>query len=331
MSDYRTQLINSIEQSLVGVLDPETNETVTRKILCILNDYEVTKRCTEVAIYDDTNDRLLKRYCACLMVEDKAEKTVYGYRRHLQRFMDFIGRPVTEINGYDVRYYLASEKERGLAKTSLENTRSCISSFFEWMTNEEIIAKNPCATLKPIKVQNKEKFPFSTVEIDALRNSCMTRKERMIVEVLLSSGMRVDELSKMDVCDVNLESLSVHIKHGKGSKERITYLSEVAKVHFQMYLAERTDKNTAFVINYRYKRMTSGGVRYLLGELAKRANVSNVHPHRFRRTFATSLAEKGMPIQEIQKLLGHSNISTTLRYIHVNNESIKAHHRQLIA
>lgn len=265
------------------------------------------------------------------MVDDKAQSTIYGYRRHIQRFMDFVGRPVTEMGGYDIRYYLASEKERGLSKTSLENTRSCISAFFTWMYNEELIDKNPCATLKPIKLQNKEKFPFSSVEIDALRNSCVTRKERMIVEVLLSSGMRVDELSKMDVSDVDLDSLSIHIKHGKGSKERITYLSDVAKVHLQMYLAERTDNNTALVINFQYKRMKSGGVRYLLGELAKRANVSNVHPHRFRRTFATSLAEKGMPIQEIQKLLGHSNISTTLRYIHVNNESIKAHHRQLIA
>lgn len=99
MSDYRTQLINSIEQSLVGVLDPETHETVTRKILCILNDYEVTKRCTEVAIYDDANDRLLKRYCACLMVDDKAQSTIYGYRRQIQRFMDFVGRPVTEMGG----------------------------------------------------------------------------------------------------------------------------------------------------------------------------------------------------------------------------------------
>lgn len=331
MSDYRQQLVQSIEQSLIGILDQKTHETVTRKILCILNDYEVTKRCTDVVIYDDINDRLLKRYCACLMVDGKSEKTIYGYRRCIQRFMDFIGRPVTEIGGYDIRYYLAAEKERGISATTLENTRSNISAFFVWMTNDEIIDKNPCASIKPIKCPNKERFPFSSVELDALRNACDDLKERAIVELLVSSGIRVAELSHMNVSDLDFGNMTVRVRNGKGGKDRTTYMSDLAKLHVQKYLLSRSDENVALFLNFKYDRLESGGVRFILNTLAERAEVENVHPHRFRRTFATSLAQKGMPVQEIQKLLGHSNIETTLKYIHVDDQSIQAHYRQLIA
>ena len=130
MSDYRNNIVKSVEQSLVTVLDPETIRTVSNKLLCILGDYEITKRCTDIVVYDDTNDRIIKRYFACLLVGGLSKNTIYSYRRSLIRFFDFIGRPYNEIGVYDIRYYLASEKERGVSDTTVENTRSCLSTFY---------------------------------------------------------------------------------------------------------------------------------------------------------------------------------------------------------
>ena len=331
MSDYRNDIVKSVEQSLITALDPDTIRTVSNKLLCILGDYEITKRCTDIVVYDDTNDRIIKRYLACLSVDGLSKNTIYAYRRSLIRFFDFIGRPYNEIGVYDIRYYLASEKERGISDTTVETTRATLSAFFQWLTNEDMIEKNPCTLIKPIKCQDAEKFPFSAVELDALKHACKNQKERAIVELLVSSGIRVSELSNMDVSDIDFSGLAVHVRNGKGGKDRTTFMTDVARMHLQKYLLTRTDNSTALFTNKNHSRIRSGGIRFILKELGERANVSNVHPHRFRRTFATGLASRGMPIQEIQKLLGHSDINTTLTYVRSNGEKIKASYRQFIA
>lgn len=331
MSDYRNQLIKSIENSLITVLDPETHQIVTNIILRLLNDYEITRRCTDLAVYDDQNERLLKRYCACLMVDGKSQKTIYAYKRSITRFHEFLGIPFTDIDAYDIRYYLASRQETRLSAVSVENERSMLSAFFKWLTEEEIISKNPCASIKPIKCPDEEKFPFSPVELDAIRSACNSLKERAIIETLVSSGVRVAELENMDVSDVDFGTLTVRVRHGKGGKDRTTFINDVAKLHLQKYLLSREDTCTALIVNRDGFRIHTGGIRYVLKEIGKRASVNNVHPHRFRRTFATDLAKRGMPIQEVQKLLGHSDINTTLRYAVINKDKIKASYQQYIA
>ena len=201
----------------------------------------------------------------------------------------------------------------------------------QWLANEELIPKNPCAVIKPIKCPDEERFPFSAVELDALKQACKNQKERAIVEILVSSGIRVSELSNMDVSDLDFSSLAVHVRQGKGGKDRTTFMTDVARLHIQKYLLTRTDNDTALFINKNRSRLKSGGIQFILKELGKRAEVSNVHPHRFRRTFATGLASRGMPIQEIQRLLGHSDINTTMTYVSTNSEKIKASYRQFIA
>ena len=331
MSDYRQQLINSIEVSLATILDHDTHELVTRKILRILSDYDVAKRCTDIAIYDDTNDRMIKTYCACLLVDGKSEKTIYGYRRALKSFSVFIGKNFTDVGVYDIRYYLACEKDRGISNRTVENTRARLSAFFQWMTAENMIPKNPCMNIKPIKYADEVRKPFSPVELDMLRSSCRNLKERAIIEVFVTSGLRVSELCGLDVTDIDFASLTVHVRHGKGDKERITYINDVAKVHLQKYLLSRPDQLEAMFCNKNHVRIRCGGVRHILKELEKRSGVSNVHPHRFRRTFATGLAARGMPLQEIQRLMGHNNINTTLEYVYTDDKKIQASYRQFIA
>ena len=331
MIDYRQKLIGSIEQTLITILSREQTEYITEKILCILNDYDVTERCTDVVIYNDFNNRILKRYSACLLIDGKSDQTLQNYIYELTRFDEFIHKPFTEIGTYDIRYYLACEKERGVSNRTLENKRSDISAFFQWMARDGLIQNNPCSSIKPIKYKDEVRLPFTDVDIDSLRSACRSSKERALVEVLLESGVRVGELELMNVSDINFDNMSVHVKNGKGSKERITYINNLGLLHLKRYLSERSDSTDALFCNRNHERIKAGGIRYILTTIGKRANVNDVHPHRFRRTFATGLAKRGMPVQEIQKLLGHSNIETTLEYVCVDDDKVKASYKQYIA
>lgn len=331
MSDYRQELVSSIEQTIINITDRETTELITGKILQILNDYEITKRCTEIVPYDDQNERIIKRYGACLMIDGKSQKTIGAYLGTIRRFVEFIQKPLPDIGVYDLRYYLACEKERGISNRTLENTRANLSALFQWMTLEEIIPKNPCMNIKPVKFQNEIKRAFSDVEIDQLRTGCISSKDRAMIEFMLASGVRVSELTDMNVGDIDFEKRTVHVRNGKGGKDRITYMNDVAAVHLKRYLTDRKETGEALFYNKKHVRIGTGGVRFILKEVAKRSGVTNVHPHRFRRTFATGLAARGMKVQEIQRLLGHSTIQTTMEYVCVDDNRIQASYRQYIA
>lgn len=326
-SDIRMQFIRQVEEAAV-VLSPEQQEYMIHSITKILAQYEVTERCTDLVTVDPTNERIRKRYCACLMIDGKSEKTIYQYRRTLIRLEDALEKPYTDMGVYDIRFFLACEKDRGISNVSLENLRANLSAFFQWMSIEEIIPKNPLAAVKPIKCKKEIKKAFADTEIDALRSSCKTLKERALIEFLLSSGVRVEECALMNVTDIDFAGLSVHVRHGKGNKERVTYITSVCAMHLKRYLMSRSESGEALFYNRRHQRMEPGGVRFILKQLEDRAGVENVHPHRFRRTFATGLAARGMDIQEIQKLLGHSSIETTLKYVCVDEEKVRASYKR---
>lgn len=329
--DYRMSFIRDVESSLAGQFAPAQITVISNIVTKALADYEITERCTDLAPLDDTNERLIKRYRACLMVDGKSESTISQYTRSVRKLIELIPKPVTEMGAYDIRFFLASEQERGISARTRENQRANLSAFFQWLTDDEIIQKNPISKLKPIKYPDEVKTAFSDVELDALRGACRTLKERALVEMLISTGVRVSELSSMNVSDINLDTLSVHVVHGKGAKERITYTTPVSVKHLQAYLKNRPDTGSALFYNLKHERLNSGGIQHILNEISKRAGVSNVHPHRFRRTFATNLAKRGMDIQEIQKLLGHSSIVTTMQYVCVDDANIKTSYNKYSA
>jgi len=325
--DHRLEFLKNIETELI-YLEPEERDKAMRKITKLLSDYEIVPRCTDIVPIDSTNERLLKRYTACLRIDGRSEKTIYRYRRQLIRFMDAINKPFTEVGVYDIRYYIACEKDRGIANSSLNGTRSVLSAFYTWLMNEEVIQKNPMATVKTIKTIDEIRHPFTDIQIDALRSACTKQKERALIEVLLASGVRVDELSKMEVADIDFSTLTVKVKHGKGGKERITYITPVCAMHLKKYLLSRNEQGPMLFYNGKHEQLKPGGIRFILNDLAARADVSNVHPHRFRRTFASRLAERGMDIQEIQKLLGHSKLDTTTKYVYTSDEQVKSSYRK---
>ena len=332
-SDFRASFLESVENNIVGFFDKQQLEMIMDKITLVLNDYELSERCTDIATIDSVNEKLIKRYCACLLVDGKSEKTIYQYRRTLIRLSDFLcNKPFTEIGVYEIRYYLASEKERGISNRTLENSRSNISAFFQWMTLEDIIPKNPLLVMKSITYPDEIKLPFNEIEIDSLKSSCKTLKERALVEMLLSTGVRVSELSEMLVSDIDFITMDVKVKHGKGAKERKTYTTPVSAKHVKKYLAERKDSDSPYLFcNLKHGKLKPGGIRHILNVVAKRAGVANTHPHRFRRTFATGLAKRGMDVQEIQRLLGHSRLDTTMKYVCVDDENVKASYKKYIA
>lgn len=331
MSDVRNQFVNAVETALVDRFTENEVRMVSDVIIRVLKDYDITEHQGNLIAYEDVNEQILKRYCACLMIGGKSEKTIAQYRITIMQLFREIRKNFTDMNVYDLRLFLAVEKNRGVSNRTLENKRANLSAFFQWLTIEELIDKNPCAGIPPIKYIDKIRLPFSTVEIDRMRFACKTDKERAIIEVLLSSGVRVSELSNMQIQDVDFNKLSIHITNGKGGKQRTVYINKVALSHLQKYLANRGDLGNYLFYNKKRDQLGVCGIRYILNEIAKRANVENVHPHRFRRTFATGLANRGMDIQEIRKLLGHSNLNTTLEYVYTSDENVYTSYQKYIS
>lgn len=322
MANYKLQFIQSTEEALAFILDNETREKVIDQITRTLSEYEVVRAETALAEYQGVNETLLKKYCACLLIGGKSKKTIAQYKRTAEKLFRTVQKNFTDMDVYDLRLFLAVEKQRGISNRTLENTRANLSAFFHWLHQEDLITKNPCSNISPIKYTDKVRLPFSSVEIDALRFACKNEKERAIVELLLSSGVRVSELTGMKVQDIDFQKMSVHVTNGKGAKERTTFMNDLARKHLQAYLSKRTIFGEYLFYNKKGAPLNPGGVRHLLNEIGKRANVDNVHPHRFRRTFASSMADRGMNIQEIRKLLGHTNINTTLEYVYTSDEQV---------
>lgn len=322
-TDYKMEFLQRAEVGLSFVLDQEQLHQAVDIITKALKDYDMTTSSRELVTCPDLNEKLLNRYCACLSIGGKSAKTIAQYRRTARKLAQVSNKLYTDIGVYDIRLFLAEEKQRGVSNRTLENTRANLSAFFQWLTLEDHITKNPCMKISPIKYPDKIRKPFSTIEIDALRFACRTLKERAMIEVLLATGMRVSELTGLEISDINFGELSIHIRNGKGAKERTVYMTDLARQHLQAYLMSRKAIDNAVFLNVKSEPIHPGGVRHDLHEIAKRAGVDNVHPHRFRRTFATGLANRGMDIQEIRKLLGHTNINTTLEYVYTSDE--KAH------
>ena len=332
MRDLRNEYVQSLKYAASQYLDPVTLDKVMADAISLLDAYELSERVTSLIVFDDLNTKLIKTYTANLALDGKSEKTVYAYLRQLKRFCEFLGNmDLKAVTTFDIRNYLASEMARGLSSTTIENTRANLSAFYMWLTNEEYINKNPCTAVKTIKCPQEIKKPFSTVEQDALRKKCETLKERAIVEVLLSSGVRVSELVNLDVSDIDYNNKSVRVRHGKGDKERYTYINDLALNYLVKYLIEAGIESGPLFQNKSKERYTTAGIRYMLNRIANRAHLEDVHPHRFRRTFATTLADRGMDVQDIQVLMGHSDINTTMIYITSDNSKVHNSYRKYIA
>lgn len=269
-------------------------------------------------------DDLLRAYLSALQIQGRSEKTIEQYRYIISRMMSKLSVSTRDVTVYHLRDFLASEKKRGLADSTLEGRRQIISAYFNWLKREELISSNPVANLGAIKTAKKIKKVFTDIEIELLKTHAKTVRDKAIVCFLLSSACRVEEMTKLDISDVDFDNLECRVV-GKGNKERIVYIDAITSMLLLNYLRCRTDDcNALFVSNTGIRhRLTTDGVRRMLVKLGKAASVEHVHPHKFRRTKATDLIRHGMPIQEVASILGHDKLDTTMKYVVLDKSDVK--------
>ena len=245
----------------------------------------------------------------------------------------YFHKSLSQITTYDLRFYLSMRRQQGkICNRTLDGMRRCYSSFFKWLTAERIIDHDPTLALGQIKYRKQIKKPYSAVELEKLRMSCTNCRDLALIDFLYSTGCRVSEVSRLDVADVDLETGECTVV-GKGNKERPVYFDARTKIHLKNYLNSRNDSNKALFVSLDepHNRLKISGVEIRLRQLGRRLGISKVHPHKFRRTVATKAIDKGMPIEQVQSLLGHSQIDTTMHYAMVNQNNVKESHRRYIS
>ena len=279
-----------------------------------------------------SNDGLPALFIAAKQVEGCSRKTLDYYQSTLAMMTASLDKPYTQVTSDDLRAYLNDyERSRNSSKVTIDNIRRIMSSFFSWLEDEDYIVKSPVRRIHKVKTATKAKEVLSDEDLVTLRDSCATKRDLAIVEILASTGIRVGELVNLDRSDVNLNEREC-IVTGKGNKQRPVYFDARAKLHLRSYLDARNDTNPALFVSLRdaSKRVTIDGVESRLRQLGKDSGVGRVHPHKFRRTLATQAIDKGMPIEQVQKLLGHAKIDTTMHYAMVNQSNVKASHRKYL-
>lgn len=271
----------------------------------------------------------LQEFLDVKALEGCSKATIENYKFNLNKFLLGVGKDPTEIATQDIRKYLADYKrERGVSNTTLDNMRRVFQSFFTWMHREGYIIKDPCAAVNKIRADKIIKNPYSDEEMELMREAAKNLREKAIIEVLYSTGMRIGELEKLNKDDIDFVNGKA-IVFGKGAKEREVYFNVKAQLALKKYLENRNDNNEALFVGLQspYNRLKVSTYEKILRELGGRCGV-HCHPHRFRRTCATILLNKGMPIQEVSKVLGHAKLETTLIYCEINQQSVAANHKK---
>ena len=284
----------------------------------------------EDSISETTNYDYLEMFIAAKKIEGCSDRTVAYYKATVEHLLKCIDTPIRKITTDEIRSYLAKYQEKGgCSKTTVDNIRRNISSFFSWLEEEDYILKSPMKRIHKIKTVQPVKETISDELIEKLRDACQCKRDLAMVDLLYSTGIRVGELVRLNIDDISFEERECVVL-GKGDKERITYFDARTKLHLIEYLKSRDDNNPALFVSIRKPavRLESGGVEAMLRKLSMKCNVPKCNPHRFRRTCATAALSKGMPIEQVQKMLGHEEINTTLTYISITDSTVKNSHRK---
>lgn len=287
----------------------------------------------EDSLSEATNYDYLEMFIAAKKIEGCSARTVAYYEATVKHLLKCIDTPIRKITTDEIRSYLAKYQEKsGCSKTTVDNIRRNISSFFSWLEEEDYILKSPMKRIHKIKTVQPVKEIISDELIERLRDACLCKRDLAMVDLLYSTGIRVGELVRLNVDDISFEEREC-VVFGKGDKERKVYFDAKAKLHLQDYLKERNDDNPALFVTLDapHQRLKISGVEIRIRRLGRSVNAEKIHPHKFRRTMATRAIDKGMPIEQVQKILGHSQIDTTMQYAMVNQSNVKNAHRKYIA
>ncbi|AJA06443.1 integrase [Candidatus Nanosynbacter lyticus] len=280
-----------------------------------------------------SNDNYLSMFLNAKKIEGCSERTLAYYKTTVEKLLDEVDDPIRKVTTDDIREYLANYQGlNDCSKTTIDNIRRNISSFFTWLEEEDYIIKSPMRRIHKIKTTKTVKEVISDEEIEKMRDKCKNLRDLAIIDLLYSTGIRIGELVRLNIDDIDFEEREC-IVFGKGDKERRVYFDAKTKIHLMSYINSRFDTNPALFVTLDapYNRLQISGVEIRLRRLGRELGINKVHPHKFRRTMATRAIDKGMPIEQVQKLLGHSQIDTTMRYAIVNQTNVKVAHRKFIA
>lgn len=278
------------------------------------------------------NQEILQRFISSKRLEGCSEKTLHYYVATLEKMLEILNLSIQEIQTDDLRNYLSYyQSTNHSSKVTIDNMRRIFSSFFSWLEDEEYILKSPVRRIHRIKTSRVVKDVFSDEEIERMREKCTNSRDLAMLDLFLSTGIRVGELVTLNISDINFEERQCVVL-GKGNHQRIVYFDAKTKIHLQEYIDTRTDPSPALFVSFRkpYQRLTIAAVEVRLKQIGEKAHIQNVHPHKFRRTLATMAIDKGMPVEQVQQLLGHIRIDTTMHYAMVNENNVKNSHRKYI-
>ena len=326
----KQELMTDVVQQMLPYLDNVQLKQLKQVMEQTLYRYKVTGMEGKAA--EDDSDDLVTMFIAAKRVEGCSEKTLKYYKTTIDAMVSFLGKNVRHILTEDLRTYLTEYQSRKQSsRVTIDNIRRILSSFFSWLEDEDYIIKSPVRRIHKVKTASNIKETYSDEELEKLRDNCEELRDLAMIDMLASTGMRVGEMVLLNRDDINFAEREC-IVFGKGDKERIVYFDARAKIHLQEYLNSRMDKDPALFVSLRkpHVRMQIGGIENRLREMGKRLNISKVHPHKFRRTLATMAIDKGMPIEQLQRLLGHQRIDTTLQYAMVKQSNVKTAHRKYI-
>ena len=322
-----------MEEKIVTVLN-EMSEYLSIAQMKKLQEVIIKTFAENEAVKTDiANDEFLKMFLAAKRIEGCSDRTISYYQTTVKHLLSKTENSVRKITTEEMREYLSNyQKRNDCSNVTIDNVRRNISSFFSWLEEEDYILKSPMRRIHKIKTKTVVKSTISDEGIELLRDNCKEKRDLAIIDLLYSTGIREGELVNLNIEDIDLEGREC-VVYGKGDKERRVYFDAKAKVHLKEYIETRRDDNEALFVTLDapHDRLKISGVEIRLRKLGRELNLDRIHPHKFRRSMATRAIDKGMPIEQVQKILGHSQIDTTMQYAMVNQNSVKSAHQKLMS
>lgn len=329
----KQELIQEVLQGMLFTLNNEQLQVLQGVLTSVLSRYSISAAETAKVEKDQSNAVILKRFLDAKHLEGCSDKTLSYYKMTVEKTLESIKKPIRAITTEDLRAYLSEyQGDNRISKVTLDNVRRILSSFFGWLEDEDFIVKSPIRRIHKVKTPNIVKTALNDEELEILRDSCDNLRDVALLDFLVSTGVRVGELVGLNKDDIDFNEREC-IVFGKGDKERQVYFDARTKLHLEKYLESRKDDCPALFVSLKkpHNRLTKGGVETIIRKLGEKAEIKNVHPHKMRRTLATTAIDKGMPIEQVQTLLGHTNINTTLRYAMVKQSNVKQSHKKYIS
>lgn len=328
----KENIIQAIVAEMQRDLDCRQMARIKAVLTSELHNVEIIEKSDCATQQTQENEHLLNSFISAKKIEGCSDKTLTYYRNTIERLLVTLSLAICHITTTDIRTYLSDyQEEHQSSKVTIDNMRRIFSSFFAWLEDEDYIAKSPVRRIHKVKTDSLVKEVLSDEQLEQLRDSCTTKRDLAIIDFLSSTGIRVGELVKLNREDIDFHERQC-VVFGKGNKERIVYFNARTKLHLQQYLNGRTDDNPALFVSLHspHTRLTISGVEIRIRKLGQSLSMPKVHPHKFRRTLATMAIDKGMPIEQVQRLLGHVRIDTTLHYAIVNQNNVKLAHKKYL-